>query len=65
MLKRHNRPNVQVKRFPKQLCLSISLISSALFSTSLFAQTFSYNEAEQYVVENAYASQAQQALQQA
>ncbi|KXO83156.1 transporter [Acinetobacter venetianus] len=65
MLKRHNRPNVQVKRFPKQLCLSISLISSALFSTSLFAQTFSYNEAEQYVVENAYTSQAQQALQQA
>ncbi|WP_278396663.1 TolC family protein [Acinetobacter venetianus] len=65
MLKRHNRPNVQVKRFPEQLCLSISLISSALFSTSLFAQTFSYNEAEQYVVENAYASQAQQALQQA
>ncbi|MFG0589194.1 TolC family protein [Acinetobacter sp. YQ_14] len=65
MLKRHNRPNVQIKRFPKQLCLSISLISSALFSTSLFAQTFSYNEAEQYVVENAYASQAQQALQQA
>lgn len=65
MLKRHNRPNVQAKRFPKQLCLSISLISSALFSTSLFAQTFSYNEAEQYVVENAYASQAQQALQQA
>ncbi|GAB01881.1 TolC family protein [Acinetobacter sp. NBRC 100985] len=65
MLKRHNRPNVQVKRFPKQLCLSISLISSALFSTSLFAQTFSYSEAEQYVVENAYASQAQQALQQA
>lgn len=65
MLKRHNRHNVQVKQFPKQFCLSISLISSALFSTSLFAQTFSYSEAEQYVVENAYASQAQQALQQA
>ncbi|GGI60809.1 transporter [Acinetobacter vivianii] len=45
--------------------MSISLISCALFSSSLFAQTFSYSEAEHYVVENAYASQAQQALQQA
>ena len=65
MLKRHHRPNFKVKRLPKQLSLSIHLISCALFSTSLFAQTLSYNQAEQYVVENAYASQAQQALQQA
>lgn len=65
MLKRHDRPSFKVKRFPKTLSLSISLISCALFSSSLFAQTFSYSEAEHYVVENAYASQAQQALQQA
>jgi len=31
----------------------------------VFAQTLSYGEAEQYVVQNAYSSQAQQALQQA
>jgi len=43
----------------------MSLISCALFSTSSFAQTVSYNQAEQYVVENAYGSQAQQALRQA
>ena len=65
MLKRHDRPSFKVKRFPKTLSLSISLISCALFSSSLFAQTFSYSEAEHYVVENAYTSQAQQALQQA
>ncbi|KHF75803.1 Outer membrane protein assembly factor YaeT precursor [Acinetobacter sp. neg1] len=65
MLKQHDRPSFKVKRFPKTLSLSISLISCALFSSSLFAQTFSYSEAEHYVVENAYASQAQQALQQA
>ena len=65
MLKWHHRPNFKVKRLPKQLSLSIHLISCALFSTSLFAQTLSYNQAEQYVVENAYASQAQQALRQA
>jgi outer membrane protein TolC len=65
MLKRHDRPNFQVKRFPKQLSLCISLISCALFSTSSFAQTVSYSQAEQYVVENAYGSQAQQALRQA
>lgn len=65
MLKRYDRPSFKVKRFPKTLSLSISLISCALFSSSLFAQTFSYSEAEHYVVENAYASQAQQALQQA
>ena len=62
MLKRHDRPSFKVKRLPKQLSLSIHLISCALFSTSLFAQTLSYNQAEQYVVEIAYASQAQQAL---
>jgi outer membrane protein TolC len=65
MLKRHDRPSFQVKRFPKQLSLCMSLISCALFSTSSFAQTVSYNQAEQYVVENAYGSQAQQALRQA
>ncbi len=65
MLKRHDRPSFKVKRLPKTLSLSISLISCALFSSSLFAQTFSYSEAEHYVVENAYAAQAQQALQQA
>lgn len=65
MLKQHDRPDFKVKRFPKMLSLSISLISCALFSSSVWAQTFSYSEAEQYVVENAYASQAQQALQQA
>lgn len=65
MLKRHERPGFKVRRFPKLLSLSISLISCSLFSPSLLAQTFSYSEAEQYVVENAYASQAQQALQQA
>jgi len=43
----------------------MSLISCALFSTSSFAQTVSYSQAEQYVVENAYGSQAQQALRQA
>ncbi|MEG0171531.1 MAG: TolC family protein [Acinetobacter sp.] len=65
MLKRHDRPSFQVKRFPKQLSLCMSLISCALFSTSSFAQTVSYSQAEQYVVENAYGSQAQQALRQA
>ena len=65
MLKRHHRPNFKVKRFPRQLSLSISLISCALFSMPVFAQTLSYGEAEQYVVEHAYATQAQQALQQA
>lgn len=65
MLKRHNRPSFKVKRFPKQLSLCISLISYALFSTSTLAQTLSYSEAEQFVVENAYSTQAQQALQQA
>ena len=65
MLKRHERPSFQVKRFPKQLSLCMSLISCALFSTSSFAQTVSYSQAEQYVVENAYGSQAQQALRQA
>ena len=64
MLKRHHRPNFKVKRFPRQLSLSISLIAS-LFSMPVFAQTLSYGEAEQYVVEHAYATQAQQALQQA
>ncbi|MCU4377100.1 MULTISPECIES: TolC family protein [Acinetobacter] len=65
MLKRHNRPSFKVKRFPKQLSLCISLISYALFSTSTLAQTLSYSEAEKFVVENAYSTQAQQALQQA
>lgn len=65
MLKRHDRPSFQVKWFPKQLSLCMSLISCALFSTSSFAQTVSYSQAEQYVVENAYGSQAQQALRQA
>ena len=65
MLKRHDRPSFQVKRFSKQLNLCMSLISCALFSTSSFAQTVSYSQAEQYVVENAYGSQAQQALRQA
>jgi hypothetical protein len=65
MLKRHDRPSLQVKRFPKQLSLCMSLISCTLFSLPSFAQTFSYSQAEQYVVQNAYSSQAQQALQQA
>lgn len=65
MLNRHDRSFHKVKRFPKQLSLSIGLISCALFSTYLYAQPLSYSEAEQYVVENAYATQAQQALQQA
>ncbi len=65
MLKRHDPPSFKLQRFPKMLSLSISLISCALFPTALLAQTFSYSDAEQYVVENAYASQAQQALQQA
>lgn len=68
MLSQRHRPRFKVKRFPKQLSLSIGLISCALFSTfstPLFAQTFSYSEAEQYVVQNAYGSQAQQALKQA
>jgi hypothetical protein len=43
----------------------MSLISCTLFSLPSFAQTFSYSQAEQYVVQNAYSSQAQQALQQA
>ena len=65
MLNRHDRSFHKVKRFPKQLSLSIGLISCALFSTYLYAQPLSYSEAEQYVVENAYGTQAQQALQQA
>lgn len=65
MLNRHDRSFHKVTRFPKQLSLSIGLISCALFSTYLYAQPLSYSEAEQYVVENAYATQAQQALQQA
>ena len=65
MLKRYHRPNFKVKRFSEQLSLSISLISCALFSMPVFAQTLSYGEAEQYIVEHAYATQAQQALQQA
>ena len=65
MLKQHDRPSLQVKRFPKQLSLYMSLISCTLFSLPSFAQTFSYSQAEQYVVQNAYSSQAQQALQQA
>ncbi|MFW1951105.1 TolC family protein [Acinetobacter beijerinckii] len=65
MLNRHDRSFHKVKRFPKQLSLSMGLISCALFSTYLYAQPLSYSEAEQYVVENAYATQAQQALQQA
>lgn len=65
MLNRHDRSFHKVKRFPKQLSLSIGLISCALFSTYLYAQPLSYSEAEQYVVENSYATQAQQALQQA
>ncbi|UTO20495.1 TolC family protein [Acinetobacter sp. Z1] len=65
MLNRHDRSFHKVKRFPKELSLSIGLISCALFSTYLYAQPLSYSEAEQYVVENAYATQAQQALQQA
>ncbi|MCH7336059.1 TolC family protein [Acinetobacter sp. NIPH 2699] len=65
MLKQNDRPSFKVKRLQKQLSLSLHFIGCALFSTSLFAQTLSYSEAEQYVVENAYASQAQQALQQA
>lgn len=65
MLNQHDRSFHKVKRFPKQLSLSIGLISCALFSTYLYAQPLSYSEAEQYVVENAYATQAQQALQQA
>lgn len=63
MLKQHDRPSLQVKRFPKQLSLYMSLISCTLFSLPSFAQTFSYSQAEQYVVQNAYSSQAQQALQ--
>ncbi len=65
MLKRHDRPSFKVQRLPKMLSLSIGLISCALFPTALFAQTLSYSQAEQYVVENAYSTQAQQALQQA
>lgn len=65
MLNRHDRSFHKVKRFPKQLSLSIGLISCALFSMHLYAQPLSYSEAEQYIVENAYATQAQQALQQA
>lgn len=65
MLNGHDRSFHKVKRFPKHLSLSIGLISCALFSTYLYAQPLSYSEAEQYVVENAYATQAQQALQQA
>lgn len=65
MLKYPHRSDFKVKRLIKQLGLSLSMLSTALFSASLYAQTLSYGEAEQYVVQNAYSSQAQQALQQA
>jgi hypothetical protein len=44
--------------------MCIHIITCSFFTSSIFAQTISYSEAEQYIVENAYSTQAQRALQQ-
>ncbi|ENV67759.1 putative RND family drug transporter [Acinetobacter junii] len=64
MLKQNNRPNLRVKRFQKKLSMCIHIITCSFFTSSIFAQTISYSEAEQYIVENAYSTQAQRALKQ-
>ena len=65
MWKRYDQTEFIIQRSLQRCYLSICIMSCAFISPTLFAQNLSYNQAEQFVVEKSYGSQAQQALKQA